>query len=77
MTKLEVFNLFLTDDIVSFIVQQSNLYAEQVLGEKYTDWKISPLELRAYFGFMVLMGLNQNQLLATTGGGTPSCDMLQ
>ena len=59
LSPLDVFGLFFTDDICSHILHQSNLYAEQVLGEeKYGDWEeISSNELRAYFGFMILMGL--------------------
>ena len=57
LCELDVFNLFFTDDI-SFIVEQTNLYAQQVLGEKYRDWAAVIVEdLRAYFGFMVLMGI--------------------
>jgi len=53
-----VFSLFFTDDICSFIVEQTNLYAQQVLGEKYRDWEAVTVEdLRAYFGFMILMGI--------------------
>ena len=58
-SPLEVFRLFFTDDLCSLIVQQSNLYAEQVLGEeRYGNWeRITVRELHAYFGFMILMGL--------------------
>ena len=58
-SPVEVFTLFFTDDIVTHIVEQSNLYAKQVLGEeRYVEWeKISATELRAYFGFKILMGL--------------------
>ena len=58
-SPVEVFTLFFTDDIMTFVVEQSNLYAKQVLGEeRYAEWeKISVPELRAYFGFMILMGL--------------------
>jgi hypothetical protein len=58
-SPVEVFGLFSTDDILSLIVEQSNLYAEQVLGEeKYSKWeRITTEELRAYFGFKILMGL--------------------
>lgn len=46
-------------------MHQSNLYAEQVLGEKYREWRnISTDELRAYFGFMILMGLNPKPALS-------------
>ena len=54
----EVFDLFFTEEIYSLIVEESNRYAEQILGERYGEWeKISREELRAYFGFMILMGL--------------------
>ena len=56
--ELGVFTLFFTDEICKTITEQSNLFAEQVLGDKYVEWeKITVEELRAYFGFMVLMGL--------------------
>ena len=56
---LQVFGLFFTPEILTLIVDQSNLYAQQVLGEyKYSEWgKITIDELRAYFGFKILMGL--------------------
>ena len=38
-SKLEVFSLFFTEDICCFITEQSNLYAKQILGEKYAEWK--------------------------------------
>ena len=57
-SELELFWLFFTDDICSFITEQTNVYAQQVLGEKYSDWEhVTVEELRAYFGFMMLMGL--------------------
>ena len=57
-TELEVFQLFFTREICSFITEQSNLYAQHHLGEKYKEWTpITAEELRAYFGFMLLMGL--------------------
>ena len=57
-SEVEVFNLFFTDEVCSFIVEQTNLYAEEVIGEQYTNWeRVSIEELRAYFGFMTLMGI--------------------
>ena len=57
-SELDVFTLFFTDEICEVITVQSNLFAEEVLGDKYVEWeKITVEELRAYFGFMVLMGL--------------------
>ena len=43
------------------IVQESNRYAEQVMGqERYSQWtKITLPELRAYMGFCILMGINK------------------
>ena len=42
-SPVEVFNVFFTDEICTLIVEQTNLYAEK--------------ELRAYFGFKIMMGL--------------------
>ena len=54
----EVFDLFLTDEIYTVILHQSNLYAQEVLGQKYSEWeKLTMEELRACFSFMILMGL--------------------
>ena len=40
-------------------MEQSNLYAKQVMGDiKYKSWtKITVEEIKAYFGFMLLMGM--------------------
>ena len=57
-SELEVFSLFFTEEICSYIMEQSNLYAEQILGEKYEEYRqITVEELKAYFGFKILMGL--------------------
>ena len=55
-SPVEVFNLFFTDEICRLIVEQTNLYAQQNLGEDEWD-KVTVEELRAYFGFKVIMGL--------------------
>ena len=55
-SPVEVFNLFFTDEICTLIVEQTNLYAEQNLGEDEWD-KVTVEELRAYFGFKIMMGL--------------------
>ena len=40
------------------IVDQSNLYAATCMGEKYSTWsKITVQEMKAYLGFLILMGL--------------------
>ena len=58
-TASEVFDLMFTPSLMDTIVEQSNLYAQQVMGqEKYASWeKITREELRAYFGFCILMGI--------------------
>ena len=55
----EVFDLMFTPSFMDMIVEQSNLYARQVMGEeKYAAWKkITREELRAYLGFCILMGI--------------------
>ena len=44
---------------MEYIVQQTNLYANQCMGdERYSTWEVVTVEeLGAYFGFMVYMGL--------------------
>ena len=58
-SPLQVFELFFTPPFLTNIVQQSNLYAKQVMGDiKYQSWtKITVEELKAYFGFILLMGM--------------------
>ena len=57
---LGVFQLFFTDDLLKWIVCQSNLYAKQVLSEEaFERWKpVSTEELKAFIGFCLLMGIN-------------------
>ena len=56
--RTDVFQLFFTDNLCQYIVEQTNLYAQQVLGPGYDNWeKLDREELRAYFGFQILMGL--------------------
>ena len=51
----DTFLLYSTDDLCSYIVEQTNLYAQQVIG---TTWeRATEEEFRAYFGFQILMGL--------------------
>ena len=58
-SPLEVFNLLFSPDLVEEIVKQSNAYAKTVMGdEKYDKWsKITVDELKAFFGFIILMGI--------------------
>ena len=63
-SELELFQLFFTD-ICSFITEQTNLYAQEVLGEQYSEWEhVTVEELQAYFGLMVLMGVYPNPAIA-------------
>ena len=59
-TPSECFRLFYTSDLVRMIVEQSNLYAQEVMSdERYEKWdQISIEDLEAYFGFNILMGIN-------------------
>ena len=56
----EVFELFFSDDLMSEMVDETNRYAQQVMGEeRYRDWKkITKEEMKAFFGFSVLMGID-------------------
>ena len=53
-----IFRLFFTTSLLQLIVDQTNLYALQCMGENtYETWeKVTETELEAYFGFMILMG---------------------
>lgn len=58
-TASQVFDLMFTPSFLDTIVEQSNLYAKQVMEEeKYASWeKLTREELRAYLGFCILMGV--------------------
>ena len=57
---VEVFELFVTVDLKRMIVEETNRYAQQVMGDlRYGSWKkITVEELDPFFGFSVLMGIN-------------------
>ena len=57
---LDVFELFFSHDLQEMIVCESNRYARQVMGEeRYRSWKkITVEELKAFFGFFILMGID-------------------
>ena len=59
-SPMETFELFYSEDLQKMIVDESNRYARQVMGdEKYRDWtKITVEELKAFFGFSILMGID-------------------
>ena len=56
---LGLFSLFFDDDLVSLIVDETNRYAEQSLQGTDKEWSTNAEEIRAYFGFMILMGINR------------------
>ena len=59
-SEVEVFELFFTENICVYIVEQTNMYAREVLAEKYDSWdKVTVEELRWVY--------------ATNGLGIPSC----
>ena len=59
-SPLHVFGLFFTQDLLEEIATQTNSYSRTVMGaEKYDKWtKVSVVELKAFLGFSVLMGIN-------------------
>ena len=59
-SPLEVFELFFSDDLLDIIVEESNRYAGQVMGEeRYREWKkITKEDVKAFLGFSILMGIN-------------------
>ena len=58
---LGTFLLLFTSDLIQYIVDQTNLYAQQCMGpDKYSTWtNVTADEFTAFPGFMVLMGLVQ------------------
>ena len=60
-TVLEMFQLFFTSAIVGMIVEQTNAYANEVLGDVAGDkWSdVTPEDIRAFLGFALLMEINR------------------
>lgn len=59
-SPLDIFRLFITDDIINHIVFQTNLYAEQKfsnMGKPYK--KTNPDEIKAFLGINLLMGIKR------------------
>ena len=56
---LGIFSLFFNDNLVGMIVEETNRYAEQCLQETDKQWSTNAEEIRAYLGFMILMGINR------------------
>ena len=58
MTHL-VYFLFFDDNLVGLIVDETNRYAQQSLVGTDKVWETNGDEIRAYMGFMILMGINK------------------
>ena len=60
-TVLEMFQLFFTSALVGMIVEQTNAYAHEVLGDAAGDkWSdVTAEDIRAFLGFALLMGINR------------------
>ena len=58
---LEMFSHFFDHGFLSYIVQQTNRYARQCLAaaNNHATWTTTVEELKAYLGFMILMGINR------------------
>ena len=55
---LGLFSLYFDDCLVSTILEQTNFYAEQCLTGTNKQWSTNAKKIRANFGFMILMGIN-------------------
>ena len=53
----ELFSLFFTDEMIDQIVEETNKYARLCRGDE--KWTTTPQEIKAYFGFHILMGICQ------------------
>ena len=60
---LSLFSLFFDDDLISLIVRETNRFAEQALQGKDEVWSTNAEEIRAYLGFLILMGINELPLI--------------
>ncbi len=60
-TPLEIFQLFFTPECLKHIVVESNRYAKEVMtAEQYDTWiPLDVADVKAFFGFHILMGLNK------------------
>ena len=60
---LELFSTFFTEELLEAIVHETNRYAAQYLAANQPgntpEWRTNAEELKAYLGFMVLMGINE------------------
>ena len=51
--------LFFDETLVDLIVEETNKYAELALQGTDKEWSTDAQEIRAYMGFMILMGIDQ------------------
>ena len=56
---LGLFSLFFDDTLVDLIVGETNKYTELTLRRTDKEWSTDSQEIRAYMGFMILMGINK------------------
>ena len=58
---LEMFSYFFNENFLHMIVHETNLFAAQSLAaaNRNTTWETSIDELKAYLGFMIVMGVNR------------------
>ena len=56
---LGLFSLFFDDSLISLIVDETNRYATQALQGTEKEWSTNAEEIKAYLGFMILMGVNK------------------
>lgn len=74
---LGCFSLFFNDNVIDTIVTDTNRYAQQVLEGQNKQWSTNAAEIRAYFGFAILMGIITYQKLEITGAQILTFTMLQ
>ena len=56
-SPLEIFSLLFTPQILHHIVEETNRYAAQCLADSDKEWVTTEEEIRAYLGFLILMGV--------------------
>lgn len=68
-SPLEIFELFFSSDLLDLIVEESNRYAREAMGdEKYTTWrKVTTDDIQALLGFSILMALSSCHRWMTIG----------
>ena len=56
---LSLFSLDFDNALLSLIVRETNRYVERALSGTNKEWSTDTAEIRAYLGFMLLMGMNE------------------